>query len=423
MPNYRKIIDKLKDCVTRSRIIILIGSRQVGKTTLLEMIRPDLQMKVHYFTMERPDDLLVWSEGTKGLRQIGVLKENEKTGLLVDEFQYLQDPNRLFKEIYDSFPLVTIIASGSSSLEIQQKIKESLAGRKVTLPVYPLDFYEYLHFTRPEAVTSLGQVDLEGLRVWSKKISVREFQEDFAQFLLYGGLPRVALESDLEMKKIFLDEIITTYLQKDIKGILRDIEIAPFNHLLTLVASQVGNLLNVSELSNRLGLPRVQVSNYLEVLQGTFVNFLLKPYATNRRTEVVRTPKTYFYDNGIRNQILKLFSPLRLRPDAGALLENGVFMELKKNLSVSQDLSFWRTKNQTEVDFVLRLNERLYPVEVKLGSEKNIPPNVRSFSETHAVETAFILNATEWDTRKEGKTTYLWLPYFLAGRIPAWIRS
>lgn len=104
-------------------------------------------------------------------------------------------------------------------------------------------------------------------------------------------------------------------------------------------------------------------------------------------------------------------------------MENALFMEIRKNLSVSLDLSFWRTKNKTEVDFVLRCNERLFPIEVKTGPEKNIPPNLRSFCETHRVDTAFILNASEWEVRRENGVRYFWLPHFLAGKIPRWVEA
>ncbi|OGQ27818.1 MAG: hypothetical protein A3B79_04700 [Deltaproteobacteria bacterium RIFCSPHIGHO2_02_FULL_50_15] len=428
MVKPRKTLEKLEGYLKKERFVILLGSRQVGKTTLLKMLETSFnenspQTKVYYFTMETTDDLRLLSEGVKGLEQRRILNKGEEICLLIDEFHYLHDPNRLFKEIYDSYPSVKIVASGSSSLEIQQKIKESLAGRKLTLHVYPLDFYEYLQFIRSGEESFLNGIDLDGHRDYSKKIQAKIFQEDFYNFILFGGLPRVVLESDTEVKKLFLEEIYSTYIQKDIKGILKNIEIVPFNQLIELVASQVGNLLNIAELSNTLRLPRHHVVRHLEVLKETFVNFLLRPYATNKRTEVVKTPKTFFYDNGVRNQILKQFGLLSLRADAGALFENAIFMELKKNLPISQDLYFWRTKNKTEVDFILRLNERLFPIEVKRGSEKNIPLDLRSFAQTHNVDKAFILNATEWSVRKEGEVTYFWIPHFLAGKISEWIQS
>lgn len=422
-PKTRKTLEKITSYLSKERIVILLGSRQVGKTTLMRMVQSGLRTKTHFFSLESPQDLELFNEGCRGLLAKGILKQDGDICLMLDEFHYLNDPNRLFKEIYDTYPNVRILASGSASLEIQQKIKESLAGRKLTLYVYPLDFQEYLQFLRPHEATRYDKIDPEGNALWSKKILRKTWEEDFVDFVLYGGLPQVVLESDLEVKKLRLQEIFSTYIQKDIKGILKNIDIAPFNQLVQLVASQTGNLLNVSELSNTLHLKRHEVTHHLEVLQETFVNFLLKPYATNQRKEVSKTPKTFFYDNGIRNQILKQFAPPTLRADWGALLENAIFGELKKNLPISQDLSYWRTKNRTEVDFILRVNERLFPIEVKAGSERAVPPNIRSFAESHRVDTAVVLNRTEWSITREGRVTCFFLPHFLAGRIPAWVAS
>lgn len=421
LPRPRKTLKKLKNYLSKERIVIILGSRQVGKTTLMKMLQSEIPIPSHLFSLESPEELEVFNEGCRGLLAKGLLKRDTEFCLMIDEFHYLQEPNRLFKEIYDTYPKVRILASGSASLEIQQKLKESLAGRKLTLFVYPLDFHEYLQFLQPDAAVFFEAMDPEGHAAHSKKIQGKLLEEDFLSFALYGGLPQVVLEEDLELKKLRLQEIFSTYIQKDIKGILKNIEIAPFNQLIQLVASQTGNLLNIAELSNTLNLKRHQVVYYLEVLQETFVNFLLKPYTTNKRKEVSKTPKTFFYDNGIRNQILKHFAPIPLRSDGGALLENAIFMELKKNLPVSQDLSYWRTKNKTEVDFVLRVNERLFPIEVKAGKETAIPPNLRSFAEGEGVDTAFVLNRTEWSVKKEGGVTYFLIPHFLAGKIPKWV--
>lgn len=423
MFKYRKTLDKIKNYLNHERIVILLGARQVGKTTLMKMIQEDLQHKSHYLNMEDPEKLQILIEGVAGLKQRGLLTDQEKLYLFIDEFHYLEDPNRLFKEIYDDYPLVSIVASGSASLEIQHKIKESLTGRKLTVNVFPLDFHEYLQFTDEERAKFIKDVDPEGALLHSKKIAAKATRDIFRKFILFGGLPQIVIEGDEEMKKIRLQEIFDTYIQKDIKGILKNIEIATFNQMLQIIASQIGNLLNVSELSNTLGLSRNQIVFYLEVLRETFVNFLLKPHYTNVRKEVSKTPKTFFYDNGVRNQMLKQFAPLELRADNGALLENAVFMELIKNLPVSQDIKYWRTKNKTEVDFIIRKDESLYPIEVKLKDVKEIPLGLKSFAESHNVKTAFIINDTEWFSKKEGNIAYYFIPHFLAGKIPSWIST
>lgn len=423
MFKHRKTLDKIKNYLIHERIVILLGSRQVGKTTLMKMIQENLQYKSHYLNMEDPEKLQILVEGVAGLKQKGFLNDKEKLCLFIDEFHYLEDPNRLFKEIYDNYPLVSIVASGSASLEIQHKIKESLTGRKLTINVFPLDFHEYLQFIDEGRAKFIEDVDPEGALLHSKKIAAKATRDIFREFILFGGLPQVVLENDKEMKKVRLQEIFDTYIQKDIKGILKNIEIATFNKMLQIIASQIGNLLNISELSNTLGLSRNQVVFYLEILRETFVNFLLKPHYTNVRKEVSKTPKTFFYDNGVRNQTLKQFAPLDLRIDNGVLLENAVFMELIKNLPVSQDIRYWRTKNKTEVDFVIRKDENIYPIEVKMKNVKEIPLGLRSFVDSHNVKIAFIINDTEWFSKKDGNVVYYFVPHFLAGKIPLWIAN
>jgi len=421
MLKHRKTLDKINSYLSKERIIILLGSRQVGKTSLMKMVQSGLKGKSHYLNMEDPEMLQILSEGVPALKQAGMLKEQENTHLFIDEFHYLADPNRLFKEIYDNYPNVFIVASGSASLEIQHKINESLTGRKLTVNIFPLDFHEYLQFVDWERSNFFANVDPEGGALHSKSFFVKATRDKFREFVLFGGLPKIVLEADRETKQLRLQEIFDTYIQKDIKGVLKNIEIATFNKLIQIVALQVGNLLNVSELSNTLGLSRDKVEFYLEVLRETFVNSLLKPYHTNIRKEVSKTPKTFFYDNGVRNQMLKQFAPLELRTDNGALLENAIFLELIKNLPVSQDIRYWRTKNKTEVDFVLRKDEELYPVEVKLKVTKEIPIGLKNFAENYNAKVAFIVNDSEWFSTKVAGTTYYFIPHFLAGKIPHWI--
>lgn len=421
MFKYRKTLNKIKKYLNHERIVILLGSRQVGKTTLMKMIQENLQDKSYYLNMEDPEKLQILAEGVAGLKQSGYLNDREKLCLFIDEFHYLENPNSLFKEIYDNFPLVSIIASGSASLEIQHKIKESLTGRKLTVNVFPLDFHEYLQFTDEGRAKFIEGVDPEGALLHSKNVAIKTTRNTFREFVLFGGLPQIVLEQDNEMKKVRLQEIFDTYIQKDIKGILKNIEIAIFNRMVQIIASQIGNLLNISELSGTLGVSRNQTIFYMEVLRETFVNFLLKPHYSNIRKEVSKTPKTFFYDNGVRNQILKQFAQLELRADNGALLENAVFMELFKNLPVSQDIKYSRTKNKTEVDFIIRKDENLYPIEVKLGNIKEIPHGLKNFATTYNVKTAFIVNDTEWFSKREGGVVYYFIPHFLAGKIPLWI--
>jgi len=422
----RKISDALYHSSHKDQGIILIGSRQVGKTTLVLELDQRLKaegIKTVYHNLELPGELDKFSHGveayidnlsTQGI-DIKQAKGKARFYIFIDEFHYIPQAGHFLKAIFDVFPGIQVIATGSSSPEIQKSLKESLVGRKLVKKVYPLDFNEFIYF-KSDGREELEKIDLHRPH---SEVKLQRLVKMFDEFLLWGGMPRCVLENGPEERRNQLEEIVGSYLQKDIKGLIGTERVAHFNNLLKLLASQAGNLLNIEEVSNTLKTPRSKIEDELFILENTFVNYKLPPLFSNKRKEVSRAGKTFFYDNGIRHQLLNNFAPLSERVDAGAITENAVFNELLKNIKTSQELYFWRTLHQTEIDLILYKDGNYTPVEVKSGRVRTIPAAVKSFLKKYPCKAGVVLNRDVWKCeRYENKQVYF-LPLYTAGFLPS----
>ncbi len=349
----RSIYNDLRRELDEPHVLVLVGPRQVGKTTLLRHLESDARAAGHrtrYLDLEQPADLAL----LRG--EIAGVIETLTAGVdlvFVDEFYYLEDAGRLFKSIYDrserTGERVKVVASGSSSVEIHAHLRESLAGRRMTYRVFPLSWSEYSAWDSPN-------------------------RPSFEDYLRHGGLPGLSHVEDEERKNRLLQEYLSTYLFKDVKGLVKEENVRAFNHLLYLLAQNQGQLVEASSLARELGVSAPTVSSYLAVLDQTYVNFLLPCYHSNLANELKKARKTYLYDLGIRNSILKDFRPTAEREDRGAVFETYVFLTLLPLLAPNMELRFWRTKKKEEVDFVLVHNRQPTPIEVKSRLDHPAPP-------------------------------------------------
>jgi len=279
-----------------------------------------------------------------------------------------------------------LVLTGSSSLEVKAKVQEPLTGRKRLFHLYPFSFKEYLLGVEPSLVRILSLRELS--RYHSGQILKRLFE-----YLVYGGYPRVALEKRLDQKYQIIKEIFSSYVEKDIVGFLKIREALNYSRLVSVLASQVGQLVNSAELSNTLEVKQETIQGYLRALEQTFVCQLVKPFFRNVRKELTKMPKVYFWDNGLRNFALEAFRSYEKREDRGPLLENFVFGELARK--VQGGLKYWRTKDKSEVDFVVepRRGEPI-PIEVKAQNLKKpeISRSLASFLRRYKPPRAFVIN-------------------------------
>lgn len=188
-----------------------------------------------------------------------------------------------------------------------------------------------------------------------------------------------------------------------------------------LLAEDSSSIINIHSLSNNLGLPRKELERYLFILDNTFVNYLINPFYTNRRRELSKSKKSVFYDNGMKNCLGKNFSDLKNRLDRGRLIESAVYNEIRKNLKPGMEILYWRTQHQTEIDFVIRYDEKIIPVEVKTGSVKRAPASIISFGNQYNCPFVIVVNKDNWHKEVVNGLNIYFFPVFLSSFLPSLI--
>lgn len=406
----RKETANLVEQAGKHTLSILLGSRQVGKSTLLGMIQAELGLPADVYNLENPLHLALFNEGyTSFIRQV------HHTLVFIDEFQYCKDISSVFKAIFDLNPDIKVYASGSSSLEIQAHLKESLAGRKRETIIYPLSFAEWLAGMEPELAR------LPGAGETTRVDDLAAYRNHLDTFLRYGAMPGIVTMTDEIERREYLSGIYRTYIAKDIKSFLNDESVLSFNKMISWLSLNNGSELNKNNLSVVAGVSARQVDRYLDVLQGTFVLALVPPLSTNKSKELVRTNKYYLYDQGVINAIVQDFRPAAQRPDAGMIREAFVYWELRKTVDIRYSIRYWRTADGKEVDFVLERDRALLPVEVKSSWKTGkLPPGIKHFftyyPETRAA--VVLYDGAEAMVEYEGRRIYF-EPLYKASRIPA----
>lgn len=409
----RNISERIGKDFERREARVVVGPRQVGKTTILKTVakRCSVRKIPHvYFNLEVPAHAEYFARPMKI-----VLEELTAKGqvVFIDEFHYLPNATKLFKAIFDEHPLIRIYASGSSAVEMHKHLKESLAGRRLLYRVFPLSFEEWL--------PSRSKISLPDS--WSARVQQRShmiLRGLLDNFVIFGGMPGLVHENTVEDRKRLLLDLVETYIQKDIKALLREEDILSFNRLLSILAAQEGGILSEIGLSQALNYSLRQVRKDMAILQQMFFLSVLKPFFNNRGRELKQTNKTYYFDTGIRNAVLRDFRPLQNREDKGVLWESFVLAEMQKNLRVGQDIYYWRTRRKEEVDFILVQNRMPIPVEVKSKlTEVIIPPGLRVFLQQYPnCPVAVVLNndifqQVQFDGRK-----IIFAPHYYARLIP-----
>lgn len=395
----KKIVlrEKLKEILPYlddKEIIIILGARRVGKTTLLFQIQNYLLSKnkakkkdIYFLNLDLVDDLMVLKDQPSFIKYLkSRIIKNNKIYFFIDEAQRLENPGMFLKGIYDLGLPVKFILTGSSSLEIKSKVQESLAGRKKLFYLYPFSFEEFLSLKDENL---LGIKKKGDLSVADKK-SIRDY---FEEFMVWGGYPEACLEENKEKKIKALEEIFNSYLDKDIVNFLKIEDKIAFAKMVKILSSQIGRLVNINELSLTLGIKNDTAKRYINALEETFVIKLIPPFFKNTRKEITKMPKIYFIDSGLRNFAIRRFKEYSDSEDRGALLENYVFSFLTKELKTFDGLFFWRTKDKAEVDFVIE-RDGLLPVEVRAAKIRKpiFPRALLGFAKSYKVKKAFVVN-------------------------------
>ena len=355
--NRKYISEKIIKHLADKRYSILIGARQVGKTTVVKQVKDYLASKneaAFFITFENPEILKAINEHPENIFKYAVhpsnLDKNKRLYLLIDEVQYAANSSNFLKYLYDTYEAkVKIIATGSSAFYINKDFKDSLAGRKKIFELYTLDFEEFLHFKGHDKLI----IDLHELRKRPSYISLNKhvLQTLFEEYLTYGGYPEVVLQKNTDDKIELLQELVNSYMRKDVaESNLKD-ELK-FFQLVRILAAQTGDLVNQNNLGDHLKLSNGAIDNYLYLLRKCFHIHLLPPKHGTVIKEIVKMPKVYFNDLGLRNILLKQFGNVNDRLDKGHLIENYSYTRLR-NLYTNDSLYFWRTADGNEVDFIV----------------------------------------------------------------------
>lgn len=357
----RHLDDPLRTHFTKRReILVLLGSRQSGKTTLVKRLFPDAQY------------LLVDNEPVRRMLEsydVNVYRSALKSGtmkLIIDEIHLVSNPGRAAKIIYDQLP-IQLILTGSSSFHIKNRTAESLTGRKIDYYLFPLTFSEYLVQTGVEETLNFDLFQRIVQDSWSESYRLFDKGSMLSRVLLYGLYPNLVNNPmDVDYLKNFAESLVF----KDILELelIENKRLAA--DLLKMLAYRVGSLISYAELASSLGADQRTIKRYIELFEQSFLIFRLYPFTGNRRDEIVKSPKIYYYDTGVRNAVIGDFSELAIRPDRGALFENFIIAEcVKANAYTGSGytLRYWRSKQKSEVDLVLTKGNRVIGVEIKYG--------------------------------------------------------
>ena len=426
----RGLTEELKKWLARKEIIAIKGPRQAGKTTLLKILKEYLISQrnvsldnIIYITFEDRDILDAFSKDPNEYVRSYFPKDlNKRIYFLIDEFQYLEDGGQKLKFLYDTYENIKFIITGSSSLEITEHTAKYLVGRVFSFYLYQFSFSEYLQ-TKPKNIQNVyaeASKEIGDFLNKAKMFSIKQdiFAKDFTRYLedfvIFGGYPEVIKSHSLETKKIILKNIYDTYITKDIVGLLRIKDLSGFRTVVRLLANQTGNLLNLHAIANDSGNYFRQLKQYISVLEETYIIRNLRPYFKNRTTELKKNPKVYFIDIGLRNWIVNNFNDFEIRTDAGSLIENAVFSSLYQRKE--EEIRYWRTLGQAEVDFVLRQDDEIIPLEVKYSHLRlpEVNRSLRSFLKGYKPKRALVLTKGFWGRTKIEDTQIAFVPVWYA---------
>ncbi len=387
----RSILHILEEHVNEPELTILTGPRQVGKTYLMHIIENSLKekgCKTLYMNLDYDEHMPLFDSQISLINYIKLQVGNEKAYVFVDEIQRKENADVFFKGIADRHLQYKFILSGSGSLELKSKIKESMVGRKRIFIVDPISFEEFVNFkTSYQYENKLN--DFFSIEKERSKILLEEYMN-------YGGYPQVVIADTVDKKRSAMDEIYKSYIDRDISGLLGVEKTYEFGNLIKILSSQIGSLVNITELSSTLGISSKTVKKYLWYLEQTFIIKKVTPYHSNIRKEISKTPIYYFYDTGFRNFTLGLFGlPIIPSSLSGHLFENIIFNHLKQQLvSTSTTIHFWRTKDHSEVDFILKNGIDLIPIEAKYTNldKIEIQRSYRNFLIKYRPKKGYIIN-------------------------------
>ena len=399
----REIKQDIVNSLKLKEITVLTGARQVGKTTVIKKIIKELKNAV-YFNLDIEQDNSYFSSQQNLLNKIQLEVGNKKAYIFIDEIQQKEDAGRFLKGLYDMDLPYKFIVTGSGSLQLKEKIGEALTGRKYQMEMSPVNFEEFVNYKTKykykDRLTDFYSIE---------KISTRIMLDEYIRF---GGYPAVVTADTIMRKTAVMNEIFTSYITKDISLLLGVKYPDKFVKLIQLLAIQTGGILNYSQLTKDVGIRLETLKTYLWYAEQTFIISIVKPFFTNPKKEITKSPCIYFNDLGMCN-----FSRSDFNTEAadGMMFQNFIYLILRakyeKGLS---KINYWRTKDKAEVDFIIRTQEGIIPLEVKYSELKKtaITRSFRSFINKYAPEKAYVINLSLEKKITINETEVIFMPFW-----------
>jgi len=386
--------------IRSDRAMLIVGPRQAGKSTMVWHRLKSLAPHILFLNMEDP--LL----RTGRIHAIDLTDHVHDSypfvkAIFIDEIQHMEEAGLFVKGLVDTKLHIPLWVTGSASFDLRSKTRESLAGRATRLRLLPFGIQELLAHARPTNPIAASRI----------------LEEILSHQLVFGSYPSVYLSRQVDEKIMLLNDLVEAFVLRDASDLFRIKRVDAFRKLLSLLAGQIGSLVNMSELASICQVNVGTINTHIEILEESHIVKRVRPFAEGKRREVTGSVKVFFIDNGIRNHLLNSFSQdMEIRVDRGQLLENWVFAEINKALPLLDAVKFWRTKAGAEVDFIIEHGQKIYPVEVKFASlrQPKVSRSIRSFIEAYEPDKFIIVNMTlEKQIRANHTSVQFITPYTL----------
>ncbi len=367
----RQLQEKIETRIFAGKAIIVIGARQVGKSTLFKMIIDKQNLPTLQLNCDEPEtrDML----SNTNIAKLRLLIANNRI-VVIDEAQRVENIGMTLKLITDNFPDIQLLVTGSSSFELQDKLNEPLTGRKFEYHLFPISTAEIL---KSEGLLKVNQT--------------------LEQRLIFGSYPDIITHAN-DAKEL-LTNLAGSYLYKDLLSLDSVRRPALLGKILIAIALQVCSEVSYNEIAQTVGTDNKTVEKYIDLLEKCYIIFKLGAFSRNLRTELKKSRKIYFYDNGIRNAILNNFAPLSLRQDTGALWENFIISERIKHNQYSGkyvNSYFWRTTTQQEIDYIEECDGQFSLFEMKWNPRRGSTKFPASFETAYDVKEKFVITPDNW---------------------------
>lgn len=401
----RDIYPLLEQELSNSKILLLIGPRQVGKTTLMRRLQEQIPSSdfIH-LNLDIEDDFAKLKTQKELLTYLKLeIGDKSNTFVFIDEIQRKENAGLFMKGLYDMKLPYKFILTGSGSVELKEKVSEGLAGRKNAYTIYPVAFSEFVNY----------KTDYKYENKLTSYLEMNDKDHSFlTEYLEFGGYPEIITNTTRKEKQKVMESIYESFIDKDIKELLEVQDTSLVNDILTFLSGRMGQITTLDSITNITNIKYTTLKEYLYYLDKTFIIDILRPYFTNPEKELTKTPTYYYNDLGMRNYIFNRLNRFEKLISGSMLFQNFVYKELLIKDDVTK-LNFWRTKDKAEVDLIVTKNREKIPVEVKYKSLSGdtIGKSMYSYIRKYNPPKVYFVNLDYEGERDIEGTKVIFIPY------------